>query len=364
MRAPWLGLLLALPACADDAWPSAASGGSAGSGGEPNDAAADAATPLACPSRVVSTLAGASAGFKEGSAGPNGIARLDGVRGVAAFSTVLSFVADRNNHRVRSLLFDGGDCEVWAGSGLEGFADGEAEQARLAAPEGVAVDGSGTLHFADTANHAVRRVVAGEVVTLAGDGSAGFADGSTPRFDHPTGIAVDATGVVYVADRDNHAVRKLTPAGVVSTLAGDGSPGFADGSGGNARFASPWGIALDPSGTLWVADTGNHRVRRVAQDGSVTTFAGGDGSLDTPTGIAVDGAGKLYVADSGHFRVVRYSESGSLEVLAGGGSAGFADGPAASAAFSELWGLAVSIAYAGGGLLVGDAHRVRLVHCP
>lgn len=374
-----LGALLSallLCSCADDAWrvevrgsggSAATSGGggagtsgggsagtsSGGSAGISSGGSAGAGAPLSCPDLEVSTLAGSSAGFKEGSAGPNGIALLDGVHGLAAFSTVSAFVADTNNQRIRNLLFDGGDCEVWAGSGVSGFADGAAETAQLAAPEGVAVSAAGVVHFADTQNHAIRRVVNGSVETLAGDGSSGFADEPVPRFNQPTGLAVDGSGVVFVADRGNHAIRKLTPNGLVITLAGDGSPGMADGAGASARFDAPWAIALDPSGVLWISDTGNDRVRRLDTSGNVSTFAGGDGTLKAPMGIAVDDLGNVYVADSGHQRVLRFAPSGAPETLAG-----------ADAAFSALTGLALAKAYAGGGLLVGDGHRVRLVHCP
>jgi len=357
-----LAFLAATSSCADDAWREPL-----GPGGATPDAGdgggSEAAAPLACASRSVSTLAGSSAGFKEGSAGPNGIARLDGVRGIAVFSTVLAFVADRNNQRVRNLLFDGGDCEVWAGSGLAGFADGAAEEAKLSSPEGVATDAAGTVWVGDTANHAIRRVAGGKVTTVAGDGSAGFTDGTTARFDSPTGVAVDANGNVLVADRGNHAIRRISPAGETSTLAGDGSAGFADGTGAAARFATPWAVAVDAKGIAWVTDTGNDRVRRVDAGGQVSTFAGGDGSLLAPMGIALDALGNVYVADSGHRRVVRLAASGELTILAGSGASGSSDGPSGDASFSELSGLAFAEAYAGGGLLVGDAHRVRLVHC-
>jgi DNA-binding beta-propeller fold protein YncE len=137
-----------------------------------------------------------------------------------------------------------------------------------------------------------------------------------------------------------------------------------DGPAAAARFDAPWGIAADATGTLFVSDTGNDRVRRIDPSGAVSTFAGGDGSLDAPMGIAVDATGNVYVADSGNQRVVRYSPQGALELLAGTGTAGVTDGHASSATFSALAGLAFSEAYAGGGLLIGDGHRVRLLHCP
>ncbi|MBK7579377.1 MAG: hypothetical protein IPI67_04140 [Myxococcales bacterium] len=338
-------------------------GGASGSGGT-SDAGPDSGLQLTCDDLAVTTLAGAEAGFAEGSAGPNGIARLNGVRGIAAFGTVLALVADMNNHRIRNLLFDAGDCEVFAGSGTAGLFDAEGEQAELRAPEGVAVDAVGTLYISDTQNHAIRRVQSAMVSTLAGDGKPGFADGPAPRFREPAGLAVDAQGNVFVADRGNHAVRKLTAGAGAVTLAGNGVAGFQDGPGTSARFSAPFGVAIDAAGVLWVSDTGNDRIRKVDPTGNVTTFVGGDGSLDAPMGIAVDAYGTVYVADAGHGRVVRVSPSGVLETLAGAAGTGFFDGPTNSAKFSELTGLALSSAYAGGGLLVGDAHRVRLVYCP
>ena len=345
---------------------SAGAGGAAGSsGGASGDADADSPGPiLACSARVVSTLAGKDAGFQEGSAGPEGIARLDGVKGLAVYATVAAFVADRNNQRVRILLLDGSECDRFAGNGTPGLSDGDAELSALNAPEGVASDEQGVVYVADTGNHALRRVQSGKLETLAGGGAPGFDDGPPARFHHPTGVAVAPGGVLFVSDRDNHAVRRRDAQGNVTTLAGDGTPGFADGTGISARFSSPWGIALGKDGVLWVSDTGNDRIRKLDPAGNVTTFAGGDGSLEAPMGLALSAEGLLYVADSGHQRVLRYLPDGTQELVAGNGNTGFRNGPAASAEFSELAGLALSDAYAGGGLLVADAHQVRLIHCP
>ena len=179
----------------------------------------------------------------------------------------------------------------------------------------MAVDGSGNVYVADSGNYTIRKITpAGVVSTLAGlAGSSGSADGtgSAARFYYPTGVAVDGSGNVYVADTGNYTIRKITPAGVVSTLAGlAGSTGSADGTGSAARFYYPYGVAVDGSGNVYVADTGNYTIRKITPAGVVSTLAGTAGSsgsadgtgsaarFNYPTGVAVDGSGNVYVADS------------------------------------------------------------------
>src|SRR5262249_47566496 len=158
------------------------------------------------------------------------------------------------------------------------------------------------VYVADAGNHAIRRVDSGgAVTTTAGNGSPGFADaqGSLASFNNPQGVAVDpANGVVYVADTGNHTIRKIDPSGNVTTYAGDGTSGFVNGAGESARFNSPRGVAVDNLGRVFVADTGNHAVRRIDSGGVVTTVAGDGtpGSTDSPSarfnglaGIAIDG---------------------------------------------------------------------------
>ena len=190
--------------------------------------------------------------------------------------------------------------------------DGPGAMARFAAPTGIAVDANGVLYVADRYNHTIRRIsAAGIVSTLAGQaGSQGDRDGPGPlaRFNHPTGVAVDAGGNVYVADRHNHTIRKITPAGMVTTLAGlAGIPGNANGTGRGASFNQPFGVAVDAAGVVYVADRRNHVVRRVSPAGEVSTLGGltgtgqtgavGNAQFNEPSAIAITANGTLYIGD-------------------------------------------------------------------
>jgi len=192
------------------------------------------------------------------------------------------------------------------------------------------------------------------VTTLAGDGSPGFQDGAAreARFNDPFGVAVARDGSVYVADAgESNRVRKITPRGEVSTLAG-GREGYADGAGAAAAFNTPSALALDRDGNLYVADTGNNRIRRVTPDGQVTTVAG-DGTagfrdgpasqaqFDAPVGVAVDDEGNVYVADTYNDRVRVLTKDGQVKTIAGAGRPGYADGDASTALFDTPCAVAV-----------------------
>jgi sugar lactone lactonase YvrE len=155
-----------------------------------------------------------------------------------------------------------------AGNGDAGFADGTGTAAQFNGPVGVAVDGAGNVYVADVFNNRIRKITPeGVVSTLAGNGHADFADGigKAARFNRPDGVAVDGAGNVYVADRANHSIRKITPEGVVSTLAGNGYSDFADGTGTAARFDGNAGVGVDGAGNVYVADTFNHRIRKITR---------------------------------------------------------------------------------------------------
>jgi len=216
-----------------------------------------------------------------------------------------------------------------AGDGQVGVRDGAGAQARFADPYGLALDAQGKLYVADGGDANRIRVVQadGTVATLAG-GAEGFADGSGAAAPFMTlrGLALDAAGNLYVADTGNHAIRKVTPAGVVTTLAGDGTPGDRDGPGAQARFNGPMGVAVDAAGRVLVADTWNDRIRAIAPDGTVSTLAGGpvpgdvDGPgatarFDTPCAIAIDARGRTWVADTRNDALRSIAADGSVATV-------------------------------------------------
>ena len=228
------------------------------------------------PTGVVTTLAG-QRGYPGATDGIGTNAQFDLPSGVTADSVGNVYVADR--HTIRKIT-PGGEVSTLAGlAGRAGTLDGAGTDARFSDMEkGIAVDSAGNVYVADAWNHTIRRMTpAGEVLTLAGSFHKGSNDGAGTNagFFKPCGIAVYAAGVVYVADTFNHTIRKITPEGLVSTLAGTaGTAGSADGAGSNALFDHPRGIALDDAGNVYVADTGNRSLRKLTPAGVVTTLAG------------------------------------------------------------------------------------------
>ena len=250
-----------------------------------------------------------------------------------------------------------------------GSTDGVGPAARFNGPEGIACDAAGNVYVADNGNNTVRKVTRqGLVTTLAGKAlAAGHADakGAAARFNAPAGIACDAAGNLYVVDSKNDTVRKVTPTGVVITLAGKaGVKGSADGSGAAARFSDPQGVACDPAGNVYLTDTGNETIRKITPAGVVTTLAGtaaAQGSADgnagaalfnNPIGIARDTAGNLYVTDTLNNAIRKITPAGAVTTLAGkAGSKGSADGNGAAASFQAPVGVACDAA---GNLYVTD----------
>lgn len=222
---------------------------------------------LLTPEGVVITLAGSlEAGYKDGS---GNAARFRSPASIAVDAGGNIYVADTNNHRIR-LVSPSGEVTTLAGSTrpgyVAGYADGPAAEARFQNPRSVAVDAQGNVYVADAGNNCIRKIAPdGQVVTFAGSREAGYADGkgTEARFNYPSGIAVDAQGNLYVADTANHRIRKITPDGVVTTLAGSGQPGNADGLAPEAQFRAPEGVAVDTKGNVYVADTGNNRIRKI-----------------------------------------------------------------------------------------------------
>lgn len=257
-----------------------------------------------------------------------------------------------------------GSVNTLAGSATPGSANGTGTAAQFNGPMGLTRDSAGDIYVADALNNVLRNTSsAGVVSTLAGGPSSGFVNGSgtAARFSDPRGVAVDNSGNIYVADRGNDAIRMVSPAGVVSTLAGSGLPGSTDGTGTAASFFNPEGIAVDAAGIVYVADTSNSILRRVTPTGVVTTLAGGRAAgLTDPRGLAIDSSGNLIVADTGHNRIVRVTPSGVVTTLAGSGTSGFVNGTGTAASFFRPMGVAVD---ASGNVYVADTgnRAIRLV---
>lgn len=273
-----------------------------------------------------------------------------------------------------------------------GQKNGPAAQAQFRFPYSVVQNTAGEIFVADSENHQICKITAdGTVQTLAGgvgqqDKSYSYTGelkdgiGTSARFNLPQGIALDAVGNLYVADRLNHAIRKITPDGTVSTLAGSGKSGYQDGVGKAAQFNEPGDVAVGSDGTVYVADTLNHRIRKIAPDGTVRTLAGGqtDGAFrdgrgeealfNEPDGIVVDHKGMVYVADTGNQRIRQITSDGIVQTLAGGGNekadganvlvGDFADGSGEEARFASPTGL--SISPDGKTLYIADTNNQRI----
>jgi sugar lactone lactonase YvrE len=298
--------------------------------------------------------------------GTSSAARFNSPAAVAVDSSGNVYVADSGNSTIRKIS-PGGAVSTLAGlAGGFGSDDGTGSAARFHNPQGVAVDSSGNVYVADWGNSTIRKITPGGVVsTLAGlAGSFGSDDGaaSTARFDNPQGVAVDSSGNVYVADSGNSTIRKITPGGVVSTLAGlAGSTGSDDGTGSAARFNYPSGVAVDSSGNVYVADSYNYTIRKITPGGVVSTLAGLAGSFAGPSGVAVDSSGNVFVADSGNYTISKITPVGLVSTLAGlAGSIGSADGTGSTARFNVPIGVAVD---SSGNVHVADAgnHTIRKI---
>jgi sugar lactone lactonase YvrE len=308
---------------------------------------------------VITRVAGTGVAGFSGDNGPATAARLNTPRGAALDADGNLYIADSGNNRIRRVDAATGTITTVAGTGVAGFSGdaGPASAARLWSPRDVVIDGSGNLFIADSRNNRVRRIDAatGIISTVAGTGVFGAgADGilaTASDLREPVGLAVDAAGHLYLAERSGHRVRRVDAAtGFITTVAGTGVAGF-NGNGilaTAAQLNAPAAIIADEGGHLFIADTGNNRVRRIsAATGLISTvagtgvpgFAGDDGAataarLSTPTGIRLDESGHLFIADSGNDRVRRVdSETGLISTIAGNGTAGGGgDGGLATAA--------------------------------
>jgi DNA-binding beta-propeller fold protein YncE len=271
---------------------------------------------------TVSTLAGTASvtGSQDGS---GAVASFNNPYGIANDSAGSIYVADTNNNTIRRISPQGLVSTLAGTAGINGSDNGTGVAASFSYPYNIAVDSAGTIYVADNGNNIIRKITAaGVVTTLAGTaGVTGSADGtgSGASFNGPTGIAVDSAGNVYVADTQNSTIRKISPAGVVTT------PAWAT----TANFVFPYGIAIDSTGTIYVSDNGNNVIRKITSSGVVTTLAGTAGvigsadgtgsgaSFNSPSGIAINSAGDVYVADTGNNTVRKITAAGVVSTVVG-----------------------------------------------
>jgi DNA-binding beta-propeller fold protein YncE len=312
---------------------------------------------------VVSTLAGDGAPGATDTATP-AHARFHNPFGVAVDRVGNVYVADAgDSNRIRKIAAEGAAVTTLAG-GAEGFADGAGGAAAFNTPSALAVDAKGNLYVADTSNHRIRKVTPeGVVSTLAGDGTPGGRDGAAhaAQFNAPVGVAVDARGErVYVADTYNDRIRLLTTAdGQVRTIAGGDAPGYADGAGSGALFDTPCALVVNADGELFIADTGNRRLRKLSKDGQVSTLnpAPADGSqfdeAFEPVGLALTHDNFLYVTERERNRIWQLAPDGHTAHLVAGTGAGFNGGDGqGSTRLNQPAGIAVDKS---GALYVADS---------
>ncbi len=330
---------------------------------------------------IISTVAGNGTPGFSGDGGPATSASLGGPTSVATDTSGNLFIADQYNARIRKVSATGivttvaGNGTVYPSSG-DG---GPATSASLSGPQALALDTSGNLFIADSGSGRIRKVSAtGTITTVAGDGSYTFwGDGgpaTSASLNDPRGVAVDASGNLFIADTQNNRIRKVSANGIITTVAGNGTSGFSGDNGlaTSAALSGPVGLAVDASGNLFIADQYNNRIRKVtAATGMIATVAGngksalGDGgpatsaSLSFPTGVAVDASGNLFIADTGNQRIREVLATGIITTVAGNGTAGFSGdgGSATSASLNSPAGIAVD---AGGHLFIADTNNNRV----
>ena len=292
-------------------------------------------------SQEVTTFAGSGS---SGSANGTGIAAtFNQPQGAVVDANGNVYIADRINNSIRKITTSGV---------VSTFATG------FSRPNGLAIDTSGNIYVADELNHKIKKVTSGGNVTTLAGSSAGMtnATGTSAQFNSPSGVAVDASGNVYVADRSNNLIRKITSAGVVTTFAGSGSFSNTNGTGTAATFANPTGLAIDANDNIYVTDYSNHSIRKITSSSVVTTLAGPVGTTGTwgttngtgtsarfnyPYHVVIDSDENLYVSDFNNHKIRKITSSGVVTTYAGSGSAGSANGIGTAATFDNPKGLAI-----------------------
>lgn len=319
---------------------------------------------------LVTTLAGQTA---TGSVnGTGSAASFNLPSGVCLDPSGNAYVTDRVNHLIRKIT-PAGVVTTFAGTGAPGAANGTGTLASFWYPRGLCSDLSGNIYVADDYNLLIRKITpAGVVTTFAGSGSPGAVDGlaASASFNGPIGVCSNAAGDIFVAEEGNQRVRMIS-SGTVSTIAGSGAIGFANATGTLASFNYLGGICIDPSGNIFVADQNNHSIRKITSAGVVTTFAGtgtsgsvdGTGtaaSFNSPTGVSSDASGNIYVADFSNSRIRKIDPSGVVTTLSGFNGSGYLDGNTSLAKFDHPIGIST---FTGNTLYVVDRanNRIRVI---
>ncbi|MGH8974160.1 MAG: DUF7594 domain-containing protein, partial [Acidimicrobiia bacterium] len=317
---------------------------------------------------IITTIAGTGTSGFSGDGGPATAARLRAPRTTAADGAGNVYVIDTDNHRARRIDTSGRITTI-AGTGTAGFSGdgGPATSARLNTPHGIAVDAAGNVYIADPPNQRIRKVdTTGRITTVAGNGNRGYNGDGIPatsaRLNYPKGVEIGPDGLLYIADNNNHRVRKVDAAGIIRTVAGTGTAGLS-GDGGPAtaaRLYEPRNVVFGPDGSLYIVDQVNDRIRRVDTAGTITTLASGFGLARD---VAADAAGNVYVADESHKKIYRIDTARRIYTFAGTGASGFSGdgGPANKAMLNGPRGVAWDPAT--GDILIADTmnHRIRRV---
>lgn len=285
--------------------------------------------------------------------------------GIAIDTNGNIFVCDYFNHKIRKIT-PSGVVTTFAGS-TQGYADGTGVNAKFNLPHNLCIDISDNIYIADEGNHKIRKITPSGVVTTFAGSTLGFANGigTSAKFNSPSCVAVDSSGNLYVTDTDNHKIRKITPSGLVTTIAGS-TAGYADGIGTSAMFDEPIGIVIDNAGNLFISDLFNHKIRKISPTGIVTTFVGSTGGFADgsgsaamfyfPRGLAIDSANNIYVADTGNQNIRKITASGLVSTIAGT-IFGYLDGEGTVAQFKNPYCITVSN---DGTLFIADTGNNRI----
>ncbi len=267
------------------------------------------------------------------------------------------YISEKGNNIIRKVA-PGGSVSTFAGNGTAGYKEGAADVAEFNGPAGIVIDDVGNLYVSDSQNNVIRKITpAGLVSTYAGNGSVGHVDGpaASSEFGEPNGLAIDKARNIYVADFFNNVIRKISATGTVTTYAGNGLAGKVDGPAAAASFHNPSGITFDGSGNLYVAEATNNAIRQITLSGQVSTFA----TVSSPIRVTIDGSSNLY-ASCNNNTIQKITNAGTVSTYAGDGVPGYSD---TSLLLSEFSGPAGILSNSNGVLIVADYNnnRIRVV---